>query len=408
MTDHPAEIYATSAAVGSSTVPGSIVGPDTVILDGSRLLETKVFLKQGNPQLTNTLSLLTVQANKWLKQGPWSVSNKKDSPPSGDKHDYTSQAPYWWPSDTPNGHPYIRRDGVRNPEVDKYTDHSDRGKMFQASLILSLAWFYTENAAYAKHAGNIIRTWFLLPETRMNPNLNHAQLIPGVNTGRYIGIIDFSQGYTGVLDAVAILETGAPGWTKSDMEGFYQWNVEFLDWLANSDFGIGESAHKNNHGIFALMQKAAIALFVGKREMAKQELLLMQSRIDDQIHQDGSQPEELVRTRSWHYSVFSLVAYARAAAVGRKVGVDLWGYKGPHGQSLHGAVDYVIPAATAMSKWRFPELSFAAYAASDIVHASADAGNSTAEMAISRLQVAPEGDLWALRPAVEQLDAARS
>jgi hypothetical protein len=271
-------------------------------------------------------------------------------------------------------------------------------------LTLSLAWYYTENEAYAKHASTIIRTWFLSNETRMNPNLNHAQIIPGINTGRYIGIIDFSQGYSSVLDAAAILAVGAPGWTERDMEGFQQWNVEFLDWISNSTFGIEESAAENNHGTFAIMQKAAVALFVGKEEMAKHELLLIQSRIKDDVYPDGSQPKELVRTRSWHYSIFNLIAYTRAAAMGRKVGVDLWGYKGPHGQSIHTAVDFIIPAATHTAPWIFPEMSFETYAASDVIHASAEAGNPTAENAVSKLHAQPEIDLWLLRPAVEQLD----
>jgi len=379
------------------------VSPNTIVLDGPRLLETKLLLRHGDDELKSRLAYLTAQADKWLSEGPWSVTDKTVCSPSGDKHDYASQAPYWWPSDASTGLPYIQRDGERNPEVENYTDHAARRKLFQASLILSLAWYYTEKEAYAKHAGNIIRTWFLSDETRMNPNLNHAQIIPGVNRGRYIGIIDFSQGYTSVLDAAAIL-AGAPGWTKSDVWGFQQWNVDFLDWLANSPFGIEESAAENNHGTFAIMQKAAIALFVGKEKMAKLELLLIQSRIKDDVHPDGSQPKELVRTRSWHYSIFNLVAYTRAAAVGRKVGLDLWGYKGPQGQSMHTAVDFIIPAATGMVKWKFPEMSLQPYAASDVIHASAEAGNLAAVKALGSLQAPPGMDIWLLRPAAEQLD----
>ena len=55
---------------------------------------------------------------------PPSVMDKGVTPPSGDKHDYMSQAPYWWPDPTkPDGSPYIRKDGERNPEIDKITDH---------------------------------------------------------------------------------------------------------------------------------------------------------------------------------------------------------------------------------------------------------------------------------------------
>ncbi|MEI9974387.1 MAG: alginate lyase family protein [Ignavibacteriota bacterium] len=44
-----------------------------------------------------------------MARGPYSVVQKSRVPPSGDKHDYLSQAPYWWPDPAkPDGLPYIR------------------------------------------------------------------------------------------------------------------------------------------------------------------------------------------------------------------------------------------------------------------------------------------------------------
>ena len=48
----------------------------------------------------------------------YTVMHKTQIPPSGDKHDYMSQGPYWWPDPSkPDGKPYIRKDGVKNPEI---------------------------------------------------------------------------------------------------------------------------------------------------------------------------------------------------------------------------------------------------------------------------------------------------
>lgn len=38
------------------------------------------------------------RADEQLKKGPYSVTYKKVLPPSGDKHDYISMGPYWWPN----------------------------------------------------------------------------------------------------------------------------------------------------------------------------------------------------------------------------------------------------------------------------------------------------------------------
>lgn len=395
-------------AVPTRDIAGDFhIGPKTVVLDGTRLLETKLqlFLEPWNEDLHTALNDLITQADNWLSEGPWSVTTSPKIPPGGDIHDYASQAPYYWPSNTTDGCPYVNRDGLVNPDTLLYTDHGNRGTMFQASYILTLAWYYTGNAAYGKHAGDILRTWFLANETRMNPNLDHAQIIPCENTGRSIGIVDFSQEYTSILDAAAILATGAPGWTRSDIDGFRDWNVQFLDWLVYSDFGIEELAAENNHGTFASMQIAGIALFTGNTTLAKQQVLDTESRINAYITANGSQPLELVRTRSWHYSTFDLVAYTRLADIGNHVGVDLWNYKGPQGQGINAAVDFIVPAATSTTPWAYPELGFLTYAATDVIHAAADAGNKAAKAAVSKLQAPPGGDLWVLRPAAEQLDA---
>ncbi|KAJ5460081.1 uncharacterized protein N7458_001633 [Penicillium daleae] len=391
--------------------------PQTVVLDGCKLEEARRRLQDGTDRaLQATLEVLTREADTWLTQGPWSVTMKRTLGPSGDVHDYVSQAPYWWPSDSPDGKPYVQYDGKKNPEVLNYTDRVYWEKVFNSSTILTLAWLYTGNEAYAIHAGNILRVWFIAPETRMNPNLNHAQLIPHANTGRCIGIIDFSQAYTSVLDAAAILASGgvgssghlrAPGWSFADVEGFRAWNVEFLEWLTNSPFGQEERSQRNNHGNFAAMQMTAIAFFLGDAARARAEVLRVRASLSETIASDGSQPEELRRTRSWHYSTFNLLALTRLACLGRKVGVDLWAFVGPGEKgSIARAVDFLIPAATGSQAWAFPELCFKAYAAADIIRAAADAGHEGAREVVGRIQL-PTRDLWVLRPAPEQLDAVQ-
>ncbi|MEV7087727.1 alginate lyase family protein [Streptomyces sp. NPDC093085] len=398
---------AAAAAPGDGT---RAAAPATVVIDGERMRRTRTAVAHGDPGLRRAVATLTAQADSWLGRGPWTVVDKPRPAPSGDPHDYLSQAPYWWPSqpkteENPWGCPYVSRDGERNPEIDTGTDRGDLSRVVTSATTLSLAWYYTGRQRYAEHAAEILRTWFVAPATRMNPNLNHGQFIPCKYDGRAIGIIDFSQQFTSALDAIALLDAGAPGWTRSDRAGMRAWNREFLEWLVDSPFGKEESAAENNHGTFMDMQVAALALATGDRALARRTVLDARAgRIDVQIASDGSQPQELARTRSWHYSTFNLVAYARLAAIGRQVGVDLWAYEGPRGQSLRKAVGTLLPAATGAAPWPHPELEFHRYAATDIVHAAADAGDRAARAAVPHLQPPPEGDLWPLRPATEQLD----
>lgn len=408
------------AAILTGAVPAASARPDaahtervprTTVLDGTRLEHTRSRLRHGDPRLRQAVRALRARADKWLGQGPWTVVDKPRPAPGGDVHDYLSQAPYWWPTTTPTagnpwGCPYVQRDGRRNPEVDTGTDRQDLEKTFDSAYDLSLAWYYTGERRYALKAGQVLRTWFVDPSTRMNPNLDHAQFIPCKYDGRAIGIIDFSQSYTSVLDALALLETGAPGWTRQDRSAMSRWNTDFLGWLRDGDFGRQEAAATNNHGTFYDMLLAGLAHATGDEALARRTVLDARGkRVAAQIAPDGGQPQELARTRSWHYSTFTLVAHTRLAAIGRRVGVDLWAYRGPEGRSLFKAVGYLLPAATGAADWPHPELEFHRFAATDVVHAAADAGDPRARRAVASLEEPPGGDLWALRPAAEQLDS---
>src|ERR1700741_327346 len=74
-----------------------------------------LFAQSASP--SPAVAALIKQADDALRTGPFSVMEKKLTPPSGDKHDYMSVGPYWWPDPSkPNGLPYIRKDGQVNPE----------------------------------------------------------------------------------------------------------------------------------------------------------------------------------------------------------------------------------------------------------------------------------------------------
>ena len=197
--------------------------------------------------------------------------NKRATPPSGDKHDYMSQATYFWPNPkTPNGLPYIRRDGEGNPETGNLPDHAAMNKMESDAATLAMAYYFTGDEKYAAKASQLLRAWFLDPATRMNPNLQYAQAIPGVNTGRGIGIID-THGLADLLDYVGLL-AGSTAWTASDQRGLEKWFSEYLQWLRVSKHGRQESAEKNNHGTYYDLQVAAFALFAGNEKLAAEVL----------------------------------------------------------------------------------------------------------------------------------------
>src|SRR5215203_1798034 len=255
---------------------------------GQRQGEPRVFLLEIKDQELKTKDQAAVQridteARKALTAKVASIVSKSVTPPSGDKHDYMSQAPYFWRNpNTATGFPYIRRDGERNPEIKQFPDHDLLDTMVRTVERLALGYFVTGKKEYAARAGEILRMWFIDPATKMNPNLQFAQAIPGLNTGRGIGIIE-TRGLTSVVDSVGLLAR-SPSWSRTDQAEVGAWFSSYLAWLQESKNGKEESAGKNNHGTFYDVQIASFALFVGKRDLAKSVLeTAKQKRIATQI-----------------------------------------------------------------------------------------------------------------------------
>lgn len=287
---------------------------------------------------------LTNDAERALSQRPLSVMDKPKTWPGVDKHDYFSTAPYFWPNPaTTNGLPYVRHDGRRNPEShDENSDSSRMGKIMNTAQTLAFAYYFTGREAYAAHATALLRVWFLDPATRMNPNMDHAQAIPGVNDGRGIGMIE-SRSLTDACDAVALLRA-SKSWSKADDEGFTKWMRAFLNWTQTSKNGRDEAAAKNNHGSHYDVQVAHFALFVGETNLARGIIEQAKTkRIAAQIEPDGKQPLELAREDSFGYSRFNIQALFDLALLGERVGVDLWRFEAPNGASIRKALDFLVP-----------------------------------------------------------------
>ena len=338
--------------------PPSPARATSLILAREQLLaETRQRIQSGDTLLKAAYDSLIKSAEGALTAAPPTVMQKRRIPSSGNRHDFMSLAPYWWPDTTkPNGLPYIRRDGVVNPESRIDHDGTRFQAMFDAVEALSLAHYFTGETKYSRRAVTLLRVWFVDSATRMNPNLRYAQGVPGVTDGRGTGIID-TRNIPRLLDAVRVL-AATPALSVKDYSAVTAWFRSYLAWLRDSKNGREEWAADNNHGTWYDAQVVALALFVGDTSLARNVLTSdTRRRIGLQIRADGSQPLELARTRPIHYSLFNLDAYTQLAEMGRRIGVDLWRYEAQSGASLQKALLFLAPYADSSVKWTNPDVT---------------------------------------------------
>ena len=309
-----------------------------------------------DPVVNDLIMQLVAEADSYLSQKAPSVMDKTRMPPSGDKHDFLSLAPFHWPDNTkPNGIPYIYRDGEVNPEI--YTAHDGifMHRMIERVKILSVAYYFTGNNVYANKTSELLHIWFLDNDTYMNPNLQHAEVITGKNNGTRSGIITGNY-FPVVLDAIKLIED-SPAWTDEDQKLIELWFDKYLEWLLSSKFGKRESKALNNHGTWYDVQASSISLFLNKTDITRDILENnMNKRISEKIRPDGTQSFEIPRQNSLGYHIFNLLGFFNLAKIGENIGIDLWDYETPEGSGMQKALDYLLPFAIGNKTWPYDQI----------------------------------------------------
>ena len=302
--------------------------------------------------ITNTLQEKTLDDARWaLTQQPETVTASIAERSAGGKHDFYSEGDYWWPDPSDSDAPYIRRDGLTNP--DNFVAH--RLTMIRFSRIVGAlvsAWKITGENQYIQHALHHVAAWFIDAGTRMNPSLLYAQAIKGHVTGRGIGIIDTIH-LIEVAQALLLLEEA--GILDNDfLHATKAWFNDYLTWLTTHPYGIEEMNAKNNHGTCWVMQVAAFAKYTGNQELLQfcteryKQVLLLQ-----QMASDGSFPLETERTKPYGYSLFNLDAMATICHLLSHDENNLWDYETTDSLSIKKGIQFMLPYVRDKTSWPY-------------------------------------------------------
>ncbi|GAB3851457.1 hypothetical protein GCM10028822_18140 [Hymenobacter terrigena] len=286
-----------------------------------------------------------------MKQAPETVTAHTSPRSAGGPHDFYSEGDYWWPNPADANGPYVQRDGMTNP--DNFVAH--RLAMIRFSRIigaLASAYKLTKDEKYVRQAVVHLKAWFITPETLMNPNLQFAQAIKGVSTGRGIGIIDTIQ-LMEVAQGVLVME-GATALDANTRGGVKKWFADYLEWLTTSKNGRDERAAKNNHGTCWAMQAAAFARLTGNQAILDSCRVRYKTvLLPNQMAADGSFPQELRRTKPLGYSLFNLDAMTTLCQILSTKSDNLWTFQTADGRSIRKGIAYLHPFIADKSKWPF-------------------------------------------------------
>ncbi|CAO3674272.1 hypothetical protein CU097_003519 [Rhizopus azygosporus] len=322
--------------------------------------------------LKKSFEFLQKLANNALKAGPFSIVTDKQFPhvaPSGDVHDFLSYAPYWWPENTGDKNTkYVRKDGKRNPgllknktRVKKPTKHykdiqivkdQQQLELFAENFMyLCLGYFFFEMESYAVYAVELLQIFFLNETTRMNPNLNYAQLVRGSQNCTKMGRGE------GVVSGRALCRIAN---MLSYLDNFYlyrpidqhikAWFNQYFQWLIGSPVAKQAARAKNNIHTWYIAHVVSTVRFLdpSSAELTRHIVDFFEKTLPEQIDMaTGDQPLESKRAQPLHYLAFNMYAILYIAELAKSIELDMYLTKK---EILHTAALYMIKVSKAKQK----------------------------------------------------------
>ena len=292
-------------------------------------------------------------AEEYWNEKPRAVTDMTCERSAGGPNDFYSEGDYWWPDpDHPDG-PYIRKDGLSNPDNFSYHRHA-MIRMSKITGVMASAYLLTGEEKYVEKAMEHLRVWFIGDSTRMDPNMLLCQTSPGRYTGRGIGIIDAIHMVEPALAIKSMENSGAI--SNTELSALKAWFSEFLSWIYHHEYGKDEMIHPNNHGTCWALQAAAYAYLTDNHEM----LSFAAQRYTDhllpeQMSEDGSFPLELERTKPYGYSIFNMDAMSSLVQILSLGGNDLFSYQTADKKSLKSGMEFLFPYIKNKEDWPYDE-----------------------------------------------------
>ena len=349
----------------------------TYSLDDNALIEGKKRVEAGHPSVVAPLEKIKSSAENLLrlpnvnvtqKTGNWQLYFPNDHPI--DAHEYVSFSIYFYP-DTSKGKswrdPWINLERLGSNDSMRHKFDYDRNqKMTNRVTTFAKAWYFTEDHRYAQAAVSQLREWFLNPNTRMLPQMNHAQFVPfhpEWGLGAYWGIIDVLALHE-VLNSIGMIRNSGD-WTDADDLKMKEWIYNWTKWLKSCDLALkeGRKEGNNNHGIFYDIQLTTGWMFLGNyhgvnwNDSARHYLdkIVPYYRILYQIDAEGGMYKELPRPNAAGYECMCLKGFEILALIAAKYDVDLWNRNSQSAdkRSIREAIEWLIPFYSGEKRWTY-------------------------------------------------------
>jgi len=267
---------------------------------------------------------------------------ESQAPPSGDKHDYMSIAPYFWPDPKkPDGLPYIRHDGKVNPESrDEAYDHGRIGVMAKNTDRWRWRIIFSGKEVLRRQAAKFCARGFSIRHAdESQPEFHPGGA--GENTGPRHGHSG-GRNIAVAADARNCWRARPRGPRRTSRNSKPGWRR--ISTGCSRATRSREARARNNHGKLLRRASMELALVLGKNDVAKK--IAENGQVQAPRRADRARRRHRSNwcgRRPWAIRNSNLEALFMLATMSEYVGVDLWHYQLPnHRDALATALDFLL------------------------------------------------------------------
>jgi hypothetical protein len=290
---------------------------------------------------------LRADAEHHFKEGLWTVTADRPKGVDLDAHEYYSGSPYYWPDPANPAGPYVRRNGLTNPAA--FTaNRAALDSMCDAVFTLGTAAYLLDDARYASRAVHIIQTWFILPKTRMEPNMEHAATVPGSQAAMAFAPSGVSEGRP-LIRAIQGMEFLAKSgaWDPKEEAATRKWFEEYLRWLTPSGPAAANRRGREDSSWRAALEAAA-ATFA--EDSAAQRRVFAAYR-GPSIPRPPRTPSGAPAIPPAQALATSIEARAMLCRIAQLHGVDLWSTPSRNRGTMAASVDFLEGSLADPKQW---------------------------------------------------------
>jgi hypothetical protein len=305
---------------------------------------------------------LRTEAERCMKEGPWTVTAERPEGIDLDPHLYYSESPA-----SPAGRD-LQSGGQAGPARFDANRAALRA-MSDAVFTLGTAAFLLDDARYAQRAGHVIQTWFVAPKTRMEPNFDHAQTIPEANGETSGGGPLEARPLIRAIQGMEFLAQSGQ-WDSKEQAAVERWFGEYLRWLTQSNRALADRRSGGTSAVWWAAEVAATASFVQDAAAQQTAFNYYRRRALPREVRAGVPAGKGGRTPTPAAAMTRLDGLATVCRVAQVRGVDLWTARTGSGATVATLAEALETGLANPRKWspeqidalRSSELDFLAFA----------------------------------------------